>query len=147
MLNHVGKLCNNNPLLQLYAIGALAGPLLPLCTDLNGFGINIYGETTTGKSTCLHIVKSITGLKAYPWRTTSNAFESIAEKHNHATLALDDIGESDPDSAYEIAYMVGNTQGKARATLTMEVRDIIAWRGLCLSTGEVSAREHILCGP
>lgn len=64
--------------------------------------------------------------------------------YNDLLLPLDEMGEINPKEAGEIAYMLGNGTGKARADKTGGARDKAKFRCLFLSTGEVSLAQHML---
>ncbi|BDY96320.1 hypothetical protein MUTS15_49770 [Escherichia coli] len=58
-----------------------------------------------------------------------NALEGTASRRNDATLMLDEIREVDGREAGNIAYMLANGQGKARARTDGSVRKPTA--GIC----------------
>lgn len=64
------------------------------------------------------------------------------QPRNDATLMLDEIREVDGREAGNIAYMLANGQGKARARTDGSVRETNRWNLLFLSTGELSLVEH-----
>ncbi len=64
-----------------------------------------------------------------------NALEGTASRRNDATLMLDEIREVDGREAGNIAYMLANGQGKARARTDGSVRETNRWNLLFLSTG------------
>lgn len=78
----------------------------------------------------------------HTWRATGNALEGTASRRNDATLMLDEIREVDGREAGNIAYMLANGQGKARARTDGSVRETNRWNLLFLSTGELSLVEH-----
>lgn len=65
----------------------------------------------------------------HTWRATGNALEGTASRRNDATLMLDEIREVDGREAGNIAYMLANGQGKARARTDGSVRKPTA--GIC----------------
>ncbi len=64
--------------------------------------------------------------------------------YNDLLLPLDEMGEINPKDAGEVAYMLGNGVGKARADKTGGARDKAKFRCLFLSTGEISLAQHML---
>jgi putative DNA primase/helicase len=56
-------------------------------------------------------------------------------------LPLDEIGQLDPREAGEIAYLLSNGVGKARAGRTGQARAVVRFRVLFLSTGEISLAD------
>jgi len=138
---HVGVYCKGNPLLQLVTVAALSGPLLAFMGH-SGFGIHIYGNSSSGKTTSLHIAGSATGGELKSWRTTDNGLEGIAELHNDNCLLLDEISQCDPDVVAQVAYMLANGQGKSRSSKTGVSRRVPTWNLIFLSSGEVSISDR-----
>lgn len=64
--------------------------------------------------------------------------------YNDLLLPLDEMGEINPREAGEVAYMLGNGMGKARADRSGGARDKAKFRCLFLSTGEISLAQHML---
>ena len=92
---HVGVYCKGNPLLQAVTVAALSGPLLAFMGH-SGFGIHLYGNSSSGKTTSLHIAGSVTGGELKSWRTTDNGLEGIARTNEQLPFA-DEISQCDPD--------------------------------------------------
>ncbi len=142
---HVGAYCLGNPLLMLGVCASLSAPLLDLC-GLDGFGLHLFGASSTGKTAALYPALSIWGQPnqlRHSWRATANGLEGTALAHNDALLALDEMGEVDPKDASDVAYMLANGQGKTRAGKYGEMRLPARWRLVFLSTGEVTLESHL----
>lgn len=142
---HVGHYCLDNPLLIVGVCAALAAPLLHLC-GVDGFGLHLYGASSTGKTAALYPALSVWGEPnqlRHSWRATANGLEGTALAHNDALLALDEMGEVDPKEAGDVAYMLANGQGKTRAGKYGEMRLPARWRLVFLSTGEVTLESHL----
>ena len=143
----IGKNVLGNSRLMLSAAAAFAGPLLqPL--GVEGGGFHFRGGSSTGKTTALHIAGSVWGgggLNGYvrSWRATSNGLEGIAALHCDTLLCLDEIGQIDAREAGQVAYMLSNGQGKARAGRGGEARKSAEWRVLFLSSGEISLAQKM----
>lgn len=139
----IGLMCRGNSRLIMAASAAFSGSLLYLIGE-DGGGFNLVGASRVGKSTALHVAASVIGgtsalgaggyIKS--WRATGNALESVAQGSCDATLALDELGSLDPREVGDVAYMLANGSGKARANRTGGSRAIARWRLLFLSTGE-----------
>ena len=142
---HVGRYCLDNPLLIVGVCAALAAPLLHLC-GVDGFGLHLYGASSSGKTAALYPALSVWGEPnqlRHSWRATANGLEGTALAHNDALLALDEMGEVDPKEAGDVAYMLANGQGKTRAGKYGEMRLPARWRLVFLSTGEVTLESHL----
>ena len=141
----VASRCVDNSRLIFSLSAAFAGPLLGICHEENG-GFHLRGASSTGKTTALDVAASLFGGKDYiqRWRATANGLEATAKMYNDLLLPLDEMGEINPKEAGEVAYMLGNGTGKARADKTGAARDKAKFRCLFLSTGEISLAQHML---
>lgn len=124
---------------------AFGAPILNLMGEQSG-GFHIIGKSSSGKSILLGAAASVwsephTYIRT--WRTTSNGLEGIAASHNDNLLILDELSQCDPREAGNVAYMLANGQGKARASRTGSAKDVAHWRLLFLSSGEESLSSLI----
>ncbi|OND85580.1 DUF927 domain-containing protein [Burkholderia pseudomallei] len=143
----VAAVAHGNPLLMLSISAAFAGVLLePLCID--GAGLHIYGDSSTGKTTALVAGISVWGGRSFrrQWRATANGLEGAGTMHTDTLLALDEIGECAPRDLYEAAYALANGTGKSRANKHGEARKAAQWRVFVLSTGETTIAARIEAG-
>jgi uncharacterized protein (DUF927 family) len=141
---NVTRLADGNPVLVTAISLAFAGPLLRLF-GLNGFGMHFKGESSTGKTTALHVATSVWGNSSLiqSWRTTSNALEGIAASSNDGFLALDELGEVSAQNAAEASYMLANGQGKGRSNARGAALASTDWKIAYLSTGEISFGDKL----
>jgi putative DNA primase/helicase len=138
----VGKLASHNSRLVFGICLAFAGVLLrPMGSD--GFGVHLRGKSSTGKTTSLHVARSVGGQPPGTWRLTDNGAEGEAAAANDGFMTLDELSEVDPYSAGRIAYMLANGQGKARADQTGAKRARANWLVIYLSTGEITLADKI----
>lgn len=124
---------------------AFAGALAGITGEDSG-GFHLRGKSSSGKSTALKVAASVWGdptTYVRQWRATSNGLEGLASLHNDGLLILDELEQVDPREAGEAAYMLGNGQGKARASRTGTARASQRWRLLFLSSGENSLAAHM----
>ncbi|WP_406867661.1 DUF927 domain-containing protein [Paraburkholderia fungorum] len=143
----VAALANGNPMLMLAIATGFAGVLLdPLRID--GGGLHIYGDSSTGKTTALVAGISVWGGQSFrrQWRATANGLEGAGTMHTDTLLALDEIGEVAPRDLYEASYALANGTGKSRANKHGEARKAAQWRVFVLSTGETTIIARIESG-
>ncbi len=141
----VASLCKGNSRLVFSVSVAFAAPLLNLLGIESG-GFHFRGASSTGKTTALYVGASVWGGKEYVqrWRATTNGIEALAASHNDALLCLDELSQVDSNMAGEIAYMLANGTGKARADRRGNSRKVASWKVLFLSTGEISLSDHMV---
>lgn len=144
---NVARYAIGNSRLALALSTAFAGPLLyPTSSESGGF--HFRGGSSTGKTTALVVAGSVWGgggIRGFirTWRATANGIESVAAIHCDALLCLDELGQVDAKEAGQIAYMLANGVGKARANRHGEARPPAEWRILFLSSGEMSLADKI----
>lgn len=98
----------------------LAGPLLAKVHH-HSAGVHWVGDSSTGKTTALHVGASVWGGTTFvrTWRATANGLEGAAAALNDTLLCLDEISEADPRQVGEIVYSLANGIGKSRASRTI----------------------------
>lgn len=143
----LSALCAGNSRLVMAVCTAFAAPLVELIGAESG-GFNFVGGSSTGKTTALYVAASVYGDPSYlnRWRATGNGLEAMASAHNNALLILDELAQVSSREAGEIAYMLANGSGKARASISGGSRPITRWNLLFLSAGEISLAQHMLDG-
>lgn len=146
----IGSLCTGNSLLVLTTAMALTGPMLRPC-DVEGIGLNIYGPSSSGKTTCALVAGSVCGgggRNGYvrSWRSTDNALENIASMHNDGLLILDEIGQAPSKTVGHTVYMLFNGEAKSRMTPDATLRKTAQWKLNLLSTGELTIPDKIAEG-
>lgn len=144
---NVAEPCLGNPLLELAIAFAFTGPLLEPC-GFDGGGLHFFGPSSCGKTTALKVSGSVCGgggKHGYirQWRATDNALESTAAAHCDNLLCLDEIGQASSRVVSEVAYMLANGQGKARANKDGNAKAIQEWKLSFMSTGELTLADKI----
>lgn len=140
----IGKYCLGNPVLIMSVCCALAGPLLAKI-GVNGGGVHLVGDSSSGKSLAQLIAASVWGNPsnfAASWDVSKGGVEIEAASRNDTILILDEIKRADPKRVQEMAYAIANGMGKGTMTREREGRAKLMWRVLALSSGERSLTEH-----
>ena len=139
----VGTVTKGNHLHCFAIIAALTAPILKLMNEEGGF-FHYVGNTSIGKSTILHLAKSVYGyVNLGSFRTTDNALESVCKNSNDGALFLDEIGESDPDAFFKMIYMLANGVTKDRANRNGDSKGTTFFTVLAQSTGEVGIETKL----
>ncbi|WP_018262251.1 DUF927 domain-containing protein [Methylobacterium sp. WSM2598] len=138
----VGQLSAGHSRLMLAISTALAGPLVHLVGGEGG-GINLYGQSSKGKTTALRAAASVWGRGSTDpgfvrsWRATANAQEATAAIVTDTLLCLDEIGVAEGRDAAAAVYQLASGVGKGRSARDGSIRSPMTWRVLTLSTGEI----------
>lgn len=146
--SEIAPLCLGNPVLILSVCCALAGPLLAK-VGVNGGGIHLVGDSSSGKSLAQLLAASVwgdPGSFAASWDVSKGGVEIEAASRNDTVLILDEIKRADPKRVQEMAYAIANGMGKSTMTREREGRAKLTWRVLALSSGERSLSEHAAIG-
>lgn len=137
----LARLTVGNSRLMLAYCAALAGPLLTLA-EMDSFVLHLYGDSSCGKSTALHLAGSVwdcyTKKDLPTWRVTDNGLEGRLAVSNDGLILLDEMGQAPAKAVREVAYLVGNGQGKARAKIDGTLRSPSTWSVVGLSSGEIT---------
>ena len=135
----IGRMANDNPMMQLAIAVALAGPLLERVGGESG-GTHYVGDSSCGKTTLIDAGRSVWGGASFrrSWRTTASGLEGAACLFNDTVLVLDEIQEADPREVGSIVYSLGNGVGKQRASRSGRARTPMRWKNSILSSGERS---------
>ncbi|MGO4512068.1 DUF927 domain-containing protein [Bradyrhizobium sp. 2TAF36] len=148
--NTVGKLARKSTGLRLSIAAALAAPLLrPLSMD--SFALNLFGPTSTGKSSLLCAAASVPGLNnenGLPkWSDSEAALEELAVGHRDGLLPLDESGDEDNKvalhvKAKQLAFLFSRNRARNldknyQRTINLTARE---FRVIVLSTSEFALK-------
>ena len=146
--NSVGSLVAGHSRAVFAVSSGFAGPLLGLLGQ-EGCGFNLYGQSSSGKTTLAEAAASVWGKGDSPgfvrsWRSTANALEATAALHTDTLLVLDELGVVDPREAHAAAYQLAVGTGRGRAARDGSLRQPLTWRTMVLSTGEVRIADKLV---
>ncbi len=138
------SLCAGNSRLVFALCAAFAGPLLRVA-GIEGGGFSFEGGSSSGKTTALQVAASVWGGPEHvrSWRITDNALEGVAALHNDNVLILDEVGQVSASVLSDSAYMLANGQAKGRAGREGNMRRVLTWRLLFLSSGELGLADKL----
>jgi len=135
----VAKLCSGNSRPML-AIGAAMGASLLHLVGLESGGFHFYGPSGCGKTTSANVGASVWGHpheQVLNWDATALALANAAAARNDGLMLLDEIGQGNPEAVSMAAYRLFNGTGKMQGAREGGNREMLRWRVLVLSTGEV----------
>lgn len=142
--NGVAELTSGHSIPMLAISAAFAGPLLHLA-GLEGGGLNFFGQSSRGKTTCLQAAASVWGRGekegggfVKTWRATANGLEGTAAQSTDTLMILDELGMAEGRDVQQVVYGLANGQGKQRASRDGSAREPKSWRVLYISSGEVT---------
>lgn len=127
-------------------LAASVGSILLEPAGASGFVVDLFGKTSTGKTSVHRWAASAWGeaLKGKdngvikPWKASHAAIESHAGFMCHLPVMLDDSQKANPAILKDVIYLHDGGVGKSRGTVDQEIRKSVSWRSILLSCGEVS---------
>lgn len=136
-------------LLMIPQVAVLAALVPPLQRKLQipNFILDIYGNTSTGKSTALKLAASIYGKPHDPdslvmqWMNTSAAVEQVAAMCSELPIFLDDAQHCPAELKRSVIYMIANGRGKGRGGSRGGISETATWHTVALSTSEEPLHE------
>lgn len=139
-LDALRRAFGEDPIAALAILAALCAPLLRKLGAPN-FGFNLYGDSSTGKTSMIKIAASVFGDPSSEqwvasWNATAVALELRAATFTDLPLILDEVGASDARSLSRVVYMLVNGVGKSRGDRSLSVRRTLSWHSPTLSSGE-----------
>lgn len=140
--------CLGNPVLILSICCALAGPLLKK-VGVNGGGIHLVGDSSSGKSLAQDVAATIWGPPdrfKVSWDMSGGGVEIEASSRNDTVMINDEMSRASPKQIQGHAYAIANGTGKGTMTREREGRPKNYWRLLALSSGERSLSDHAAMG-
>ena len=139
---HIGKACIHSTRARLAVATVFAAPNLR-ALNINSFGFNFSGITSSGKTLCVRSAASAVGLNSSEgpatWDASLAGFEQRALGHRDSILPLDDTSYlPQPDVAKLVTFRLAGNRPKAKAGQYVFANNLVDvdWRVLLLSTSE-----------
>lgn len=126
---------------QIAVLAAFVPPLQKILRIPN-FILDIFGSTSSGKSTTLNLAASVYGKPSdqdsliQQWMNTKIAVEQIAGMCSELPIFLDDAQHCSDDLKRSVIYMITNGKGKGRSSARGGIQEILSWQTVALSTSE-----------
>lgn len=131
---------------QVAIIASLVSPLQRRL-QIPNFILDIYGNTSTGKSTSLKLAASVYGRPYDPdslvqqWMNTQLAIEQTASMCSELPIFLDDAQHCPVELKRSVIYMIANGKGRGRAARAGGLVEAPTWHTVALSTSEEPLHE------
>ena len=139
---HIAKACIHSSRARLAVAAVFAAPNLR-SLNINSFGFNFSGMTSSGKTFCVRSAASAVGLNSSEGPTTWDAslagFEQRALGHRDSMVPLDDTSYlPQPELAKLVTFRLASNRPKTKAGQYVAANNIVDvdWRVIPLSTSE-----------
>ncbi len=143
----MNSLVDSNFIIPQIAVSAAFVPPLQRFLQIPNFIVDLYGNTSSGKSTTLKLAASVFGKPTDPesvihqWNNTKVSVEQIAGMCNELPIYLDDAQHCPDDLKRTVIYMIANGKGKGRGAKGGGLRETMTWQTVALSTSEEPLHE------
>lgn len=145
----VAKLAAHSSRAMLMISAALAAPALAYAgIEAGGFGVNLWGGSSSGKTTALRVAAStMAGDFVGSWNGTALGLQDLACEYCDLPLTIDSLesvsGAAQRELSETVAYTLGNGKARIRAKswLAADSAPNRAFRTVLLSTAETKHRR------
>jgi hypothetical protein len=143
----MGVLASETLIIPQVAVIAALVPPLQRRLQIPNFILDLYGNTSTGKSTTLKIAASVYGRPHDPdslvmqWMGTQSAIEQVAGMCGELPIFLDDAQHCPAEVKRSVVYMIANGRGKIRSGGRAGMLEVPTWNTVALSTSEEPLHE------
>jgi hypothetical protein len=131
----------SSPTCATLICASLGAPLLQRLNAPN-FGIHLAGDSSRGKTSMLVVAASVWGDPepdghfVSSWDATPVGAELKAARYSGLPLCFDEVGATDLRTLEKMVYLLINGAGRTRGTRDVQLREVLTWRSILLSTGE-----------
>jgi putative DNA primase/helicase len=145
--NEILPLIVRKPGWQLGLLIGLSSPLLQVVGSSIGYGFNLTGKSSTGKTVALRIAANVWGKPSAhrgamkTWNMTVNGAEGLAASHSDVGLFLDEMERSDLNLVRNIVYLLANGTGKVAMKSNRDMLKVRSWRTNTFCTGEKAIED------
>ncbi len=145
---NIAEKAKGNYLMELALATSFTSMLLYFSEKITGFGINLTGGSSRGKTTVIQIACTIFGNagetsqngRVNKAHSTDNGLEPMLAANNDSLMALDELGMF-TGALGQLSYMLSGGKGKTRMTGDITQEKQFTWRTIVLSSGEVKASD------
>lgn len=142
---NVADACDGNSRLVLALCAAFAAPLLKPLGQTN-LTVNLFGQSSTGKSTALNVAASVCGAPdeyARSWNATAAGLEQFLARRNDSLVCLDEIGEASDLVLEGAPYAIASGKGKLKSNKAQTLQPTETRRTVVLSAGELTYEQAL----
>lgn len=120
---------------------------IKLSASVNSIMLHIFGSSSTGKTTFLHLACSCWGnpyKSKRTWNSTENALYALLEGNNGIVTAFDEASGVKYDFA-NLIYTISDGQSRMRCGKDSSLREVSTWATTVITTAENSLIDRASC--
>jgi len=114
--------------------------------DIGSLIINFYGQSTSGKTTALHLINSIYSNPAntmYSFSATQNALLAILNGNMGVATTIDELSASRSTDLSELLYQIGQGQSRLRLNSDSTFKEQFKFNTVIATTSEVPMANYL----
>ena len=114
--------------------------------DIGSLIVNFYGQSTSGKTTALHLINSIYSNPAtnmYSFSATQNALLAILNENRGVVTTIDELSASRSTDLSELLYQIGQGRSRLRLSSSSTLSEQLRFNTVIATTSEVSMANYL----
>lgn len=114
--------------------------------DIGSLIINFYGQSTSGKTTALHLINSIYAKPTetmYSFSATQNALLAILNENKGVVTTIDELSASKSSDLSELLYQIGQGQSRLRLNSASTLHQQFRFNTVIATTSEIPMANYL----
>ena len=114
--------------------------------DIGSLIVNFYGQSTSGKTTALHLISSIYSNPTntmYSFSATQNALLAILNENKGVVTTIDELSASRSTALSELLYQIGQGQSRLRLNSDSTLKEQFRFNTVVATTSEVPMANYL----
>lgn len=114
--------------------------------DIGSLIVNFYGQSTSGKTTALHLINSIYSSPVnnmYSFSATQNALLAILNENRGVVTTIDELSASRSTDLSELLYQIGQGRSRLRLSSSSTLSEQLRFNTVIATTSEVPMANYL----
>ncbi|WP_187423317.1 DUF927 domain-containing protein [Streptococcus sp. Marseille-P7375] len=114
--------------------------------DIGSLIVNFYGQSTSGKTTALHLINSIYSSPVnnmYSFSATQNALLAILNENRGVVTTIDELSASRSTDLSELLYQIGQGRSRLRLSSSSTLSEQLRFNTVIATTSEVPMASYL----
>ena len=114
--------------------------------DIGSLIVNFYGQSTSGKTTALHLINSIYANPVntmFSFSATQNALLAILNENKGVVTTIDELSASKTTDLSELLYQIGQGQSRLRLSSASTLNQQFRFNTVIATTSEIPMAKYL----
>lgn len=114
--------------------------------DIGSLIVNFYGQSTSGKTTALHLINSIYANPVdtmFSFSATQNALLAILNENKGVVTTIDELSASKTTDLSELLYQIGQGQSRLRLSSASTLNQRFRFNTVIATTSEIPMAKYL----